>query len=120
MNRLDLVEILATKHNLSKAEAARVWDTLSSAIVASVKKGEPVQLMGFGTFKSVNRAARKGYNPKTGESVKVQAVKLPKFVAGTAFRAAVDPKAAKRKAEKKAAGAAKPAAAPAKKVAKKK
>lgn len=115
MNRLDLVEILAAKHDMSKAEAARVWDTLSDAIVTAVKKGDAVQLLGFGTFKAVTRAARKGLNPKTGEALKVPAAKVPKFIAGSAFKAAVDPKAAKRKAEKKAAAPAKPAKKAAKK-----
>jgi DNA-binding protein HU-beta len=118
VNRIELVEKIATAHNVSKAEAARIVETFTDAIITAVKKGEPVQLVGFGTFKQVARAARTGLNPSTGEKLKIAAAKLPKFVPGSAFKAAVDPKAAKRKADK---AAAKPVAkkAPAKKAAKK-
>jgi len=108
MNRIELVEKLATTHNLSKAEAARILETLTSSIVGAVKKGEAVQLIGFGTFKQVARAARAGFNPQAGTKIKIAAAKVPKFVAGAAFKAAVDPKAAKRKADK--AAVAKPTA----------
>ena len=103
MNRLELVDKIATTHGLSKAEAARVLETVTSTIVTAVKKGDAVQLIGFGTFKQVARAARSGFNPQAGTKIKIAAQKIPKFVPGTAFKAAVDPKAAKRKAEKIAA-----------------
>ena len=109
MNRIELVQTIAAAHDLSKAEAARVLDTVTGAIVGAVKKGDPVQILGFGTFKQVARAARTGVNPSTGDKLKIAAAKLPKFVPGAAFKAAVDPKAAKRKADK---AAAKTAAAP--------
>ena len=100
MNRIELIEKLAKQHELSKAEAGRILQTLTSTIIAAVKKGDPVQLVGFGTFKQVSRAARTGFNPTAGTKIKIAAGKVPKFVAGTAFKAAVDPKAAKRKAAK--------------------
>jgi DNA-binding protein HU-beta len=103
VNRIELVEKIATAHQLSKAEAARIVETVTSAIVNAVRKGDPVQIVGFGTFKQVARAARVGLNPSTGEKLKIAAVKLPKFVPGSAFKAAVDPKAARRKADKAAA-----------------
>jgi len=109
LNRIELVQTIAAAHDLSKAEAARVLDTVTSAIVGAVKKGDPVQILGFGTFKQVARAARTGVNPSTGDKLKIAAAKLPKFVPGAAFKAAVDPKGAKRKADK---AAAKTAAAP--------
>jgi DNA-binding protein HU-beta len=115
MNRIELVEKIATAHQLSKAEAARVLETVTSAIVGAVKKGDAVQLVGFGTFKQVARAARTGVNPSTGEKIKIAAAKLPKFVAGSAFKAAIDPKGAKRKADKAAAKPVAKKAAPAKK-----
>ncbi|MET3442131.1 DNA-binding protein HU-beta [Variovorax paradoxus] len=118
MNRIELVEKIAAAHNVSKAEAARIVETVTGSIVAAVKKGDPVQLIGFGTFKQVARAARTGFNPQAGAKIKIAAQKVPKFVPGAAFKAAIDPKAAKRKADK--AAAAKPAAkkaAPAKKAA---
>jgi DNA-binding protein HU-beta len=111
LNRIELVEKIATAHNVSKAEAARILETITGSIVAAVKKGDPVQIVGFGTFKQVARAARSGFNPSAGTKIKIAAQKVPKFVPGAAFKAAVDPKAAKRKADK--AVVAKPAAKPA-------
>jgi DNA-binding protein HU-beta len=108
MNRVELIERIATQHELSKAEAGRILSTLLDAIVTTVKKGNTLTLPGFGSFKQTSRAARKGRNPKTGEALKIAAMKLPKFSPGSAFKAAVDPKAAARKAAAKTA--AKPAA----------
>lgn len=122
MNKAELIELLASKHTLSKAEAGRIVDTLVETVVTTVKKGGTVSLPGFGTFKQHSRAARNGVNPSTGAKIKIAAVKLPKFTPGATFKAAVDPKAAARKAAKKdaAATAKAPAKAPAKKAAAKK
>src|SRR6195952_1238877 len=114
MNRIELIEALAQRHELSKAEAGRVLTTLLDAIVATVKKGDSVSLVGFGTFKQSARAARTGRNPSTGATLKIAATKVPRFTAGAGFKAAVDPKAAARRAAKKET------AAPAKKAAAKK
>lgn len=103
MNRIEFVETIAEKHSLSKAEAGRVLDTILETVVGTVKKGGTVSLVGFGTFKQVARAARTGFNPQAGTKIKIAASKVPKFVPGTAFKAAVDAKFAKRKAEKAAA-----------------
>lgn len=100
MNRLELAEVIATKHELSKAEAARIIATVTETIVTTVKKGGTVGIIGFGTFRQVGRAARSGFNPSTGAKIKIPAAKIPKFVAGSAFKNAVDPKMAKRKAAK--------------------
>ena len=100
MNRAELIEKLAADNELSKAAAGRVLDSLLNTVTTVVKKGDSVQLTGFGTFKSVKRAARKGYNPREGKPIKIAAGVVPKFVPGTKFKAAVDPKAAKRKAAK--------------------
>ena len=86
--------------------------TLTTAIVNTVKKCGSVVIPGFGSSKQVNRAARTGVNPATGAKLKIAASKAPKFTPGSAFKAAVDPKAACRKADKAAAAQA---AAPAKK-----
>jgi DNA-binding protein HU-beta len=107
MNKAELIEHLAAQHTLSKAEAGRVVQTLLDAIVTTVKKGGAVVIPGFGSFKLHARAARNGVNPATGAKIKIAAAKLPKFTAGTAFKAAVDPKSAARKAAK--AVGAKPA-----------
>jgi DNA-binding protein HU-beta len=100
MNRLEFAQIIADKHDISKAEAARILATVTETIVATVKKGGTVGIVGFGTFKQVSRAARSGRNPSTGAKIKIAAAKLPKFVAGAGFKDAVDPKAAKRRAAK--------------------
>jgi DNA-binding protein HU-beta len=113
MNKTDLIEHLAAKHELSKAEAGRILETLLDAVVTTVKKGGAVSIPGFGSFKQHARAARNGVNPSTGAKIKIAAAKLPKFTAGAGFKAAVDPKAAAKKA------AAKPAAKPAAKAKKK-
>lgn len=121
MNKTDLIERLATQHSLSKAESGRIVDTLLDTIVATVKKGDSVVIPGFGSFKQHARAARNGVNPSTGAKIKIAAAKLPKFTPGATFKAAVDPKAAARKAAKaavakpagKATKAAKPKAKPA-------
>ncbi len=101
MNRLELVDIIATTHDLSKAEAARVLETVTSSIMTAVKKGDGISLVGFGSFKKVTRAARTGFNPREGKSLKIPAKTLPKFTPGAKFKDLVDPKAAKRKAAKK-------------------
>lgn len=130
MNKTELIEHLATKHALTKAEAGRILETLLDAVVTTVKKGGAVAIPGFGSFKQHARAARSGVNPSTGAKIKIAAAKLPKFTPGATFKAAVDPKAAARKAAKVAAApakaakpaakaAAKPAAKPAAKKAKK-
>lgn len=103
MNRIELVQAIADKHQLSKAEAGRVLDTVIDSIVATVKKGGTVSLVGFGTFKQVARAARTGFNPQAGTKIKIAAAKVPKFTPGSGFKAAVDAKFAKRKADKAAA-----------------
>ena len=93
------------QHSLSKAESARVVQTLLDVIVTTVKKGGSVVIPGFGSFKLHARAARNGVNPATGAKIKIAAAKLPKFTAGTTFKSAVDPKAAARKAAKTGASA---------------
>ena len=100
MNRAELVEFLASKNDLTKAAAAAVLESFIETVQTAVKKGDAVQLVGFGTFKSAKRAARTGKNPSTGAALKIPASTVPKFVAGTKFKAVVDPKAAKRKVEK--------------------
>ena len=98
MNKFELIEVLATKADLSKAAAGRVLDVLVNEIVTAVAKGDSVALVGFGTFKSAARAAREGKNPRTGEKLKIAATTVPKFSAGATFKQAV---ASKAKAKKK-------------------
>lgn len=89
MNKSALIEAIAKEVGVTKVQAAKSIDTLVSSIVESVSKGEPVTLIGFGTFKSTQRAARTGKNPKTGQPLKIAAATLPKFSAGASFKAAV-------------------------------
>ena len=100
MNRADLIEAVALETELSKAAAGRVLDVLIDTIQKSVKNGDPVQLVGFGTFKSTKRAARTGKNPRTGEAVNIPAATVPKFVAGAKFKAVVNSKVAQREGAK--------------------
>ncbi|MDC8786503.1 HU family DNA-binding protein [Roseateles koreensis] len=119
MNKTELIEHLAAKHAMTKAEAGRVLETLLDVVVTTVKKGGAVSIPGFGSFKQHARAARTGVNPSTGDKIKIAAAKLPKFTPGAGFKAAVDPKAAARKAAKAAEAKPKAAAKPAAKKAKK-
>lgn len=113
MNKTELIEHLAARQSLSKAESGRIVETLLDVIVTTVKKGGAVVIPGFGSFKQHARAARNGVNPATGAKIKIAAAKLPKFTPGAGFKAAVDPKAAARRAAK--AGSAAPKAKPVKK-----
>ena len=98
MNKAELIEAVATEADLSKAAAAKFIDAVTGAITKAVAKNNPVQLIGFGTFKSSKRAARTGRNPATGKEIKIAATTVPRFTAGATFKAAVaGKKAAKKK-----------------------
>ncbi|WP_020182117.1 HU family DNA-binding protein [Methylotenera sp. 1P/1] len=90
MNKSELIAEIATEAGITKAEAGRVIDATTSAITASLKKGEAVTLIGFGTFKVSKRAARTGRNPRTGAELKVAARNAPAFAAGKALKDAVN------------------------------
>ncbi|WP_310642880.1 HU family DNA-binding protein [Limnohabitans sp.] len=92
MNKTELIEAIAKETDLSKAAAARALNALLDTIVKTVAKKQDVQLIGFGTFKAVKRAARTGKNPRTGEALKIAAATVPKFSAGATFKAAVSKK----------------------------
>ena len=92
MNKAELIEALAKETDLSKAAAARAIDALLGIVTKTVAKKQDVQLIGFGTFKAVKRAARAGKNPRTGEALKIAAATVPKFTPGAAFKAAVNKK----------------------------
>lgn len=90
MNRSELVEALASKTGNSKAEADRNIAALIEIVTATLKKGDNVALVGFGTFEVRKRAARTGRNPATGEALKIKASKAPAFKAGATLKAAVN------------------------------
>ncbi|MCF8178106.1 MAG: HU family DNA-binding protein [Sulfuritalea sp.] len=119
MNKSELIEAVAERAELSKAAVNKAIDAMTEVITSVISAGNPVALIGFGTFKSVKRAARTGKNPKTGAALKIAAKSVPKFSAGAGLKAAVAGKkpvakkaAAKKPAAKKPA-AKKPAAKPA-------
>jgi DNA-binding protein HU-beta len=92
MNKSELIEIIATEADISKTAAATTLDAVIGAITQAVAKGETVTLVGFGTFKSSQRVARTGRNPKTGEALEITASTVPRFTAGAGFKAAVSGK----------------------------
>ena len=97
MNKSELIEITAKEADISKAAAEKALSAAMGAIVKAVSKGDTVTLVGFGTFKSVKRAARTGRNPATGAALKIAASTSPKFTAGATFKTAVAGKKAKKK-----------------------
>jgi DNA-binding protein HU-beta len=90
MNRSELIAALSTKTNSTKADADRNIAALIDIITDTLKKGDNVALVGFGTFEVRKRAARAGRNPGTGEAIKIKASKAPAFKAGTTLKAAVN------------------------------
>lgn len=89
MNKKDLIAAGASAANVSNKDAAAVLDGVLKAISDSLAKGNNVTITGFGTFRVAKRAARKGMNPRTGESIKIPAMSLPAFKAGKNFKEAV-------------------------------
>ncbi len=90
MNKSELIEQIAKSADISKAAAGRALDATIGAVKASMKKGQMVTLVGFGTFYVGKRAARAGRNPRTGAAIKIKAAKMPKFRAGKALKDAVN------------------------------
>jgi len=90
MNRQELIEALASKTNSTKADADRSIAALIDIVSSTLKKGDSVQLVGFGTFEVRKRAARAGRNPATGAAIKIKAAKVPAFKAGAGLKAAVN------------------------------
>ena len=89
MNKTELIAAAAEKAGVSKKEAEAVVTAAFDAIAASLKEGEKVQLVGFGSFETKHRAERTGRNPKSKESITIAASKVPTFKAGKAFKDAV-------------------------------
>ncbi|WP_340119145.1 HU family DNA-binding protein [Pelagibius sp. 7325] len=90
MNKNDLVAVVADKTGLSKADSTKAVDCVFDAITDSLKGGEEVRLVGFGTFNVTQRAASEGRNPRTGERIQIPASKQPKFKAGKGLKDAVN------------------------------
>ena len=90
MNKSELIEAVAQSADLSKASAARAVDSVVDAVTNALKEGDQVTLVGFGTFSVRERAARTGRNPRTNETIKIPASKVPGFKAGKALKDAVN------------------------------
>ena len=90
MNKTELVVAMAEKTELSKKDAEKALKAFTDVVAEELAKGEKIQLVGFGTFEAVDRPAREGRNPKTGESMKIAASKAPKFKAGKALKDVVN------------------------------
>jgi DNA-binding protein HU-beta len=89
VNKSELIARLVQSAHISKHEAALALDVTLTSVRSALRKGEEVKLVGFGTFYVGKRAARKGFNPRTGETIKVKSCKLPKFRASERLRNAL-------------------------------
>lgn len=90
MNKSEMIDAIAAGADISKAAAGRALDSMIDAVSDALKKGDTVNLIGFGTFMVRERAARTGRNPRTGETINIAASKNPSFKAGKALKDAVN------------------------------
>jgi DNA-binding protein HU-beta len=90
VNKSELIEHIARQSDISKAAATRALEAFIGGVKSSLKKGNSVSLVGFGTFAVNKRAARSGRNPRTGAAIKIKAAKVPKFRPGKALKDAVN------------------------------
>ena len=90
MKKVELVETVAERAGITKADASRALDATLEAITEALVKGDKVPLVGFGTFSVSKRAAREGRNPRTGETVQIAARNAVSFKAGSALKDAVN------------------------------
>jgi len=90
VNKSELIDAVANAADISKADSGRALDAVISAVTKALKKGDQVTLVGFGTFLVRKRAARTGRNPRTGDTIKIKASKIPSFKAGKALKDAVN------------------------------
>ena len=88
-NKQDLIAEVAAKTGLTKKDSEKAVNAFGEVVTEFLAKGEKVQLIGFGTFETRERAAREGRNPQTGEAIKIAATVVPAFKAGTALKDAV-------------------------------
>ena len=90
MNKTELITAIAESADISKKDAEKALKAFVDVVTEELKKGEKVQLVGFGTFEVSERAAREGRNPQTGKTMKIEACKAPKFKAGKALKDAIN------------------------------
>ena len=89
MNKAELIDLISGETKSTKAQAERMLDATLECIKKTVKKGDEVKLVGFGTFTKAKRKARMGRNPQTGKSIKIPAAWFPKFRPGAEFKSIV-------------------------------
>ncbi|MCP1102568.1 DNA-binding protein HU-beta [Aequitasia blattaphilus] len=92
MNKTELVAAIAKSADLPKKDSEKALKAFVDVVTSELKKGNKIQLVGFGTFEVSERAAREGRNPQTGKTMKIAASKAPKFKAGKALKDAVNTK----------------------------
>lgn len=97
MNKSDLVKAISKKAEITNAAAQAVLESFIEAVKAGLKKGDKIQLIGFGSFATVKREARKGVNPQTKKAIKIPAKKVAKFVPGKELKDMVNETTAKKK-----------------------
>jgi len=90
VNKSELIEAIAASADIPKAAAGRALDAMVETVSDSLKKGDSVALVGFGTFSVKERAARTGRNPQTGQTIEISAAKVPTFKAGKALKDSVN------------------------------
>jgi DNA-binding protein HU-beta len=90
MTKVELVDAIATEAGISKKDAAAALVGFTEVVTKELKKGEKVSLIGFGTFSTSKRAARKGRNPSTGKDINIAASTVAKFKVGAKLKAAVN------------------------------
>ena len=90
MNKTEIVAAISERAEISKKDAEKALKAFTDVVAEELKKGEKVQLVGFGTFEVSERAAREGRNPHTGETMTIAASKAPKFKAGKALKDVVN------------------------------
>ncbi|AXN02309.1 HU family DNA-binding protein [Candidatus Purcelliella pentastirinorum] len=89
MNKTQLIDVVANQTNLPKIQVKSTLNSVLETITNSLRKGDIVQLVGFGTFKVNYRSARPGRNPQTGEEIYISASKVPSFISGKTFKNAI-------------------------------
>jgi DNA-binding protein HU-beta len=89
MNKTELISAVVDNTKISKKDATKAVDAVLTSIEQALAQGEKVQIIGFGTFETKNRAARKGRNPQTGKEIEISATQTPVFKAGKALKDAV-------------------------------
>lgn len=102
MNKSELIDAIAAQAGISKTDAGKAVDAFTAVVKDTLKNGDSLTLVGFGTFKVAERAARQGLNPKTKEPIAIPAARVPKFTAGKTLKDALveEKKPAAKKAKK--------------------